>query len=48
MSKSKITKDAASRIQSSSAKSNSGKVDKGSFASRTQSAAARIESSKQS
>ena len=38
---SKMTTKAASRIQSASAKSGSGKVTKGSFASRAQSAAAK-------
>lgn len=37
----KMTKEAASRIQSSTAKSNNGQVSKGSFASRAQSAADR-------
>jgi hypothetical protein len=41
MSKSKMTSSAASRIQSSSAKSNGGTVSKNSFASRAQSSAAR-------
>lgn len=36
-----MTGDAASRIQSSEAKANGGKVEKGSFASRAQSAAAK-------
>jgi hypothetical protein len=39
MSKSKMTKADAARIQSATAKQNDGKVSKGSFASRAQSAA---------
>lgn len=37
----KMTKEAASRIQSNTAKSNGGKVDKGSFPARAQRAAER-------
>lgn len=37
----KMTKEAAARIQSSTAKSNQGKVDKGSFAARAQAAASK-------
>jgi len=44
----KMTPDAASRIQSSTAKQNSGKVEKGSFASRAQSSGAKNESLKPS
>lgn len=42
----KMTQEAASRIQSSAAKNNDGKVDKGSFSSRASSAAAKNNSSK--
>lgn len=41
MSKTKMTSKAASRIQSATAKSNAGKVSKGSFASRAQSTASK-------
>lgn len=44
----KMTPDAASRIQSSTAKQNNGKVEKGGFASRAQSSGAKNENSKQS
>lgn len=43
---SKMTKEAASRIQSSTAKNNNGQVKKGSFASRAQSAASKNSSGK--
>lgn len=42
-SQSPMTSDAAARIQSAEAKANDGKVEKGSFASRAQSAAANNE-----
>lgn len=41
MAKKGMTKAAASRIQSSTAKSNGGKVSKGSFASRAQKASSK-------
>lgn len=41
MAKSKMTGKAASRIQSSTAKASGGKVSKGSFAAKAQSAAAK-------
>lgn len=44
-SKTSMTKSAAARIQSSEAKANGGKVAKGGFAARTQSAADRNTSS---
>lgn len=44
----KMTPEAASRVQSSTAKKNNGKVEKGGFASRAQSSGAKNENSKQS
>jgi hypothetical protein len=46
MSKKQMTKEDASRIQSSEARKTSGKVEKGSFASRAQKAAEKNSTSK--